>query len=244
MPKLDSAGRALMRPSSCCSTRFSSIDSPPPPYCFGHIGHVQPFSAIRVSQTRDSGLTNFSRRPPHTVSSSLPGVRIDGGQFASSQARVSLRNVSRSVTVVTLISRQVAILARLSLRAQPFGRSAWRICYSAADSRKHEETMAGTDAAFDGRTFRNTLSQFCTGVVVATGVLDGQPAGFAAQSFTSLSLDPPLVAVCPGQDQHELAEAAPVRQLLYQRSVCAPESACAISSRSRASSPTSRGSPA
>jgi 3-hydroxy-9,10-secoandrosta-1,3,5(10)-triene-9,17-dione monooxygenase reductase component len=59
--------------------------------------------------------------------------------------------------------------------------------------------MAGTDAAFDGRMFRNTLSQFCTGVVVATGVLDGQPAGFAAQSFTSLSLDPPLVAVCPGK---------------------------------------------
>lgn len=53
--------------------------------------------------------------------------------------------------------------------------------------------------AFDGRAFRNTLSQFCTGVVVATGCLDGQPAGFAAQSFTSLSLDPPLVAVCPGK---------------------------------------------
>ena len=53
--------------------------------------------------------------------------------------------------------------------------------------------------AFDGRVFRNTLSQFCTGVVVATGCLNGEPAGFAAQSFTSLSLDPPLVAVCPAK---------------------------------------------
>ena len=59
--------------------------------------------------------------------------------------------------------------------------------------------MARSEVVFDGRTFRNTLSQFCTGVVIATGVLDGQPAGFAAQSFTSLSLDPPLVAVCPGK---------------------------------------------
>jgi len=62
--------------------------------------------------------------------------------------------------------------------------------------------MAGTDVAFDGRTFRNTLSQFCTGVVIATGVLDGQPAGFAAQSFTSLSLDPPLVLFCVAKKAH------------------------------------------
>ncbi|MCP5178592.1 MAG: flavin reductase family protein [Pseudomonadales bacterium] len=54
-------------------------------------------------------------------------------------------------------------------------------------------------ADFDGRVFRNTMSQFCTGVVVATGCLNGKPAGFAAQSFVSLSLDPPLVALCPGK---------------------------------------------
>jgi flavin reductase (DIM6/NTAB) family NADH-FMN oxidoreductase RutF len=59
--------------------------------------------------------------------------------------------------------------------------------------------MAAAPGNIDGRTFRNTLSQFATGVVVATGCLDGQPAGFAAQSFASLSLDPPLVAVCPSR---------------------------------------------
>ena len=51
----------------------------------------------------------------------------------------------------------------------------------------------------DPGEFRATLSQFCTGVVVATGCLDGVPAGFAAQSFTSLSIDPPLIALCPGK---------------------------------------------
>ncbi|MFM7121768.1 MAG: flavin reductase family protein [Gammaproteobacteria bacterium] len=51
----------------------------------------------------------------------------------------------------------------------------------------------------DGRRFRTTLGQFCSGVVIATGCLDGVPAGFAAQSFTSLSLDPPLIGLCPAK---------------------------------------------
>ena len=52
---------------------------------------------------------------------------------------------------------------------------------------------------FDTLEFRGTLGQFASGVVVATGYLRGDPAGFAAQSFTSLSLDPPLVALCPAK---------------------------------------------
>lgn len=52
---------------------------------------------------------------------------------------------------------------------------------------------------FDDRAFRSAMGNFCTGVVVATGAVDGTPAGFAAQSFVSLSLEPPLVALCPGK---------------------------------------------
>lgn len=59
--------------------------------------------------------------------------------------------------------------------------------------------MADAGAGLDARELRNTMGQFCTGVVIATGCLDGKPAGFAAQSFTSLSLDPPLVALAPGK---------------------------------------------
>jgi len=54
-------------------------------------------------------------------------------------------------------------------------------------------------ADFDDRAFRSAMSNFCTGVVIATGSADGVPAGFAAQSFVSLSLEPPLVALCPGK---------------------------------------------
>jgi flavin reductase (DIM6/NTAB) family NADH-FMN oxidoreductase RutF len=44
---------------------------------------------------------------------------------------------------------------------------------------------------------RRALGSFLTGVAVAT-TLDssGQPKGFTANSFTSVSLDPPLVLVC------------------------------------------------
>ncbi len=51
----------------------------------------------------------------------------------------------------------------------------------------------------EGSLFRSTLSQFATGVVIATGCLEGEPAGFAVQSFSSLSLDPPLVALFPSK---------------------------------------------
>ncbi|TNF89539.1 MAG: flavin reductase [Gammaproteobacteria bacterium] len=54
-------------------------------------------------------------------------------------------------------------------------------------------------AEIDNQQFRNTMGQFCTGVVVASACLNDEPVGFAAQSFVSLSLDPPLVALCPAK---------------------------------------------
>ena len=59
--------------------------------------------------------------------------------------------------------------------------------------------MSEQAAVFDQTAFRLTMGNFATGVVVVTGLLDGEPIGFAAQSFVSLSLDPPLVAFCPGK---------------------------------------------
>ena len=47
--------------------------------------------------------------------------------------------------------------------------------------------------------FRRACGRFATGVAVAT-VLDGQsaPHGLTVSSFTSVSLDPPLILVCLG----------------------------------------------
>jgi len=51
----------------------------------------------------------------------------------------------------------------------------------------------------DAGEFRATLGHFASGVVVVTAIHDGRPTGFTCQSFFSLSLDPPLVAVAPGK---------------------------------------------
>ena len=52
---------------------------------------------------------------------------------------------------------------------------------------------------FDSRAYRDTMGQYCTGVVIVAGNEDGTLVGFAAQSFVSLSLQPPLIAVCPAK---------------------------------------------
>ncbi|KUL35010.1 monooxygenase [Streptomyces sp. NRRL F-4489] len=51
---------------------------------------------------------------------------------------------------------------------------------------------------FDDTAMREALSRFCTGVAVITARRpDGSPVGMAVQSFSSVSLDPPLVCFCP-----------------------------------------------
>jgi 3-hydroxy-9,10-secoandrosta-1,3,5(10)-triene-9,17-dione monooxygenase reductase component len=47
------------------------------------------------------------------------------------------------------------------------------------------------------RRFRDVLGRFATGVTVVTSVFDGEPVGMTCQSFSSVSLDPPLVLFCP-----------------------------------------------
>lgn len=53
----------------------------------------------------------------------------------------------------------------------------------------------------DGQHFRTVLGHFPTGVAVITSLdPDGAPVGMTIGSFTSASLDPPLVAFFPGKD--------------------------------------------
>jgi flavin reductase (DIM6/NTAB) family NADH-FMN oxidoreductase RutF len=57
----------------------------------------------------------------------------------------------------------------------------------------------------DLRTLRDALGCFATGVTVVTCLDgDGSPAGLTVNSFTSVSLDPPLLLVCV----HKMAASA------------------------------------
>jgi 3-hydroxy-9,10-secoandrosta-1,3,5(10)-triene-9,17-dione monooxygenase reductase component len=48
----------------------------------------------------------------------------------------------------------------------------------------------------DAATYRTVLGHFATGVVIITAIDGNEPVGMAANSFTSVSLDPPLVLFC------------------------------------------------
>lgn len=49
------------------------------------------------------------------------------------------------------------------------------------------------------RHFRDVLGRFASGVTVVTSLSNGEPVGMTAQSFTSVSLHPPLVLFCPAK---------------------------------------------
>ncbi len=52
---------------------------------------------------------------------------------------------------------------------------------------------------FDSSQFKDAMSRFTTGVTIVAGIEDDQPVGFTCQSFVSLSIDPPYVAVAPAR---------------------------------------------
>ncbi|WP_255554215.1 flavin reductase [Sphingomicrobium clamense] len=58
----------------------------------------------------------------------------------------------------------------------------------------------------DPRTLRDALGTFATGVTIVTArAPDGTNVGLTANSFTSVSLDPPLLLVCPHRQAHSMA---------------------------------------
>ncbi len=68
-----------------------------------------------------------------------------------------------------------------------------RIADFLSEGAEREDGAAG----FDSGEFRRALGSFLTGVTIVTTIgPEGEPRGFTANSFTSVSLDPPLVLVC------------------------------------------------
>ena len=61
------------------------------------------------------------------------------------------------------------------------------------------------------REFRDTLARWASGVTIVTARHGGEPIGMTAASFSSLSLDPPLVLVCIARSatSHDGLVAAP-----------------------------------
>jgi flavin reductase (DIM6/NTAB) family NADH-FMN oxidoreductase RutF len=65
---------------------------------------------------------------------------------------------------------------------------------------------------FDSVQFRKVLGHFPTGVTIVTGIADDKPAGFTIGSFTSVSLDPPLVGFLAQVSSDTWEAMAPARK--------------------------------
>ncbi|MCD4535131.1 flavin reductase family protein [Nocardioides sp. cx-169] len=55
------------------------------------------------------------------------------------------------------------------------------------------------EAVARARAFRDVLGSFASGVTVVTAISNGEPVGMTCQSFSSVSLDPPLVLFIPAK---------------------------------------------
>lgn len=59
--------------------------------------------------------------------------------------------------------------------------------------------------ASEARAFRNALGSFTTGVTIVTCATENGPLGITANSFASVSLDPPLVLWSPARSSRRFA---------------------------------------
>jgi flavin reductase (DIM6/NTAB) family NADH-FMN oxidoreductase RutF len=58
---------------------------------------------------------------------------------------------------------------------------------------------AATSPPVDGRRLRDAMGRFATGVAIVTVEDAGRLHGMTVNSLTSVSLDPPLILVCPAR---------------------------------------------
>jgi flavin reductase (DIM6/NTAB) family NADH-FMN oxidoreductase RutF len=67
------------------------------------------------------------------------------------------------------------------------------------------DASASSAADFDPRAYRRALGGFATGVCVVTAHTVDGPLGITVNSFTSVSLDPPLILFCLAKSSSNLA---------------------------------------
>jgi 3-hydroxy-9,10-secoandrosta-1,3,5(10)-triene-9,17-dione monooxygenase reductase component len=61
------------------------------------------------------------------------------------------------------------------------------------------EVITAEADGVEPQLFRDVMGRFATGITIVAAIEDEIPVGFTCQSFVSLSLQPPLVAICPAK---------------------------------------------
>lgn len=88
---------------------------------------------------------------------------------------------------------------------------------------------AATGRPHDAAHFRQVLGQYPTGVSIVTALdSDGAPQGMVVGSFTSVSLDPPLVAFLPSATSKSYAQIRPAGRFCVNILAADQESLCEV----------------
>jgi flavin reductase (DIM6/NTAB) family NADH-FMN oxidoreductase RutF len=124
-------------------------------------------------------------------------------QPASAQAAAS---VAAARTARALVAREALLAAdarmRQSLRAAAPGvgdRAASLYDLLQANRRTPEQMSTNIDPQGDADRFRKVLGHLPTGVTVVTAHHASGPVAMSANSVTSVSLEPPLILLCPAK---------------------------------------------
>lgn len=89
------------------------------------------------------------------------------------------------------------------------------------------DVVVTAESGFDQRWHRDVLGHYPTGVAVITAIgAHGEPLGMVVGSFTSVSMDPPLIAFMPARDSSSYARMADVTRFCVNVLSAAQEPLC------------------
>jgi len=146
------------------------------------------------------------------------------GQWAVSWTNAMLAGPSDHVLRLLTAAGELPALATTIARGFDDPRVLFPWWYDPGEADRliaHHRSQA-PDGGFDAHDFRRALGQFTTGVtVVTTRGLDGRRVGVTANSFSSVSLEPPLVLWC--LDKHSSSLPAFVECTQFAVNVLAAE---------------------
>ncbi|MGF7238465.1 MAG: flavin reductase family protein [Frankia sp.] len=75
------------------------------------------------------------------------------------------------------------------------------------------DAVSGRAAGLDARVLRQAYACFPSGVVSICGLVNTEPVGLVASSFTTVSIDPPLVSFCIQNDSTTWPRLQPLPRL-------------------------------
>jgi flavin reductase (DIM6/NTAB) family NADH-FMN oxidoreductase RutF/pimeloyl-ACP methyl ester carboxylesterase len=135
-----------------------------------------------------------SRIEAATARLKVPSLFVRGAMEAAAGSQ-EMQDLARSVAGAELIEIDADGREDNADRADTFNAALIEFLERRVP-RDPPEFIAGSDP----RTLRDALGCFATGItVVTTRDADGRAVGLTANSFTSVSLDPPLLLVCPAR---------------------------------------------